>query len=64
MSEYAQAAIPEYWIIDPAIQSITVYALTDGVYQQIGTPAIAQSRVLGGFELSAAELFATAAKKA
>jgi len=64
MSDYARAAIPEYWIIDPASQSILVHGLIDGSYQQIETPKIAQSRILGGFELSAAELFAAAVRKA
>ena len=34
--EYAQAGIPEYWIVDPRDQSITVLALRGETYQQHG----------------------------
>ena len=34
--EYAQAEIPEYWIVDPRDQSITVLALRGETYQQHG----------------------------
>jgi len=27
-------AIPEYWIIDPELEQITIYRLTDGRYGQ------------------------------
>jgi Uma2 family endonuclease len=64
MADYANAAIPEYWIIDPMIRSVSVYALSNGTYQQIGSPEIAQSRLLNGFALNVAELFDLAAKKA
>jgi Uma2 family endonuclease len=64
MSDYANAAIPEYWIIDPIARSISVHSLIQGAYQQIGTPEIAQSLVLPTFTLNVSELFALAAKKA
>jgi Uma2 family endonuclease len=64
MKDYAEAAIPEYWIVDPPAQSVHVYTLANGGYQQIGTPEMARSRVLAGFELSVAELFNGAAKRA
>ncbi len=34
--EYAQAAIPEYWIVDPRDKSITVLVLQGQTYQQYG----------------------------
>ncbi len=64
MTDYAAAAIPEYWIIDPGARSIVIYIFEQGAYRPIPTPGIAQSRVLPGFELSVAELFAAAEKKA
>jgi Uma2 family endonuclease len=64
MADYAGAAIPEYWIIDPANRSVSVYALNESAYQQIGIAGSAVSRVLEGFELNVAELFAVAVKKA
>jgi len=31
--EYAMAGIPEYWLLDPEAQTITVYVLADGRYR-------------------------------
>jgi Uma2 family endonuclease len=64
MSDYARALIPEYWIIDPTALSISAHTLIEGAYRPIGTPEIVESRVLPGFTLNVAELFALAAKKA
>ena len=33
-SEYAAAGIPEYWIIDPGEQKITVLQLVEGLYEE------------------------------
>jgi Uma2 family endonuclease len=35
-SEYAQAGIPEYWIVDPRIETITVLRLEDASYVEYG----------------------------
>lgn len=32
-TEYAAAAVPEYWIIDPAEQRVTVLQLVEGLYE-------------------------------
>jgi Uma2 family endonuclease len=32
LEEYAQAEIPEYWLLDPEAQTLTVYALAEGRY--------------------------------
>ncbi len=34
--DYAQAGIPEYWIVDPLIEQITVLTLADNVYVEHG----------------------------
>lgn len=33
-SEYASFGIPEYWIVDPAAQKVTVLQLLDGLYEE------------------------------
>lgn len=61
--DYAAAAIPEYWIVDPQEQRITVLALygeqyvEDGVYD-LG--AKAKSRLLKGYEADVDAVFAAA----
>jgi len=64
MTDYAQASIPEYWIVDPTARSINVFVLIDGSYQPIDSGPVAQSRVLPGFAVNVIDLFALAAKKA
>lgn len=29
---YAQAGIPEYWLVDPAVRSVLILSLVDGIY--------------------------------
>ncbi|NJM40309.1 MAG: Uma2 family endonuclease [Anaerolineae bacterium] len=58
--EYAEAGIPEYWIIDPQLRTITVLTLANKQYVEHGTfaeGAIAQSVLLSGFEVTVAEVF-------
>lgn len=33
-SEYAARGIPEYWIVDPSKQRVTVLTLVDGLYEE------------------------------
>ena len=33
-SQYAQLGIPEYWIVDPHLQKVTVLILAEGQYQE------------------------------
>jgi Uma2 family endonuclease len=50
--EYAQAGIPEYWIVDPQLERITVLALEGAVYTVHGEfpkGTQASSRLLPGF---------------
>lgn len=34
LTEYAQAGIPEYWLLDPAARTVTVYVLHGAAYRQ------------------------------
>jgi YD repeat-containing protein len=61
--DYAEAGIPEYWIVDPQEQRITVLKLTGHEYSVHGefTPGqTASSSLLPGFEVSVAAVFAAA----
>jgi Uma2 family endonuclease len=64
MIDYAAAAIPEYWIVDPEAKAISAFVLLEGKYSQIESTEFVRSRVMPGFALNVAELFATAEKKA
>jgi Uma2 family endonuclease len=61
--EYAEAGIPEYWIVDPDVHLVEVYTLPPNTteYQLPATYRdrdVLTSRQLPGFELALAELFA------
>jgi len=61
--EYAQAAIPEYWIVDPEAQRITVLTLAGAEYAvhgEFGADEQATSPLLPGFAVDVAALFAAA----
>ncbi len=58
--EYAQAGIPEYWIVDPSRRSITVLAHNGQAYALHGEfeeGADAASVLLNGFTVSVRDLF-------
>jgi Uma2 family endonuclease len=58
--EYAEAQVPEYWIIDPRERRVTVLSLADGRYVVHGefVPGqIADSVVLPGFTIDVSRLF-------
>jgi Uma2 family endonuclease len=59
--DYADAGIPEYWIINPLTQTITVLTLRDGQYVEHGVFARGQratSALLPDFAVDVAEVFA------
>jgi Uma2 family endonuclease len=61
--EYAEAGIPEYWIVDPEFETITVLTLIDGSYKVHGefqTGSVATSVLLPGFEVDVGGAFAAA----
>ena len=58
--DYASAGIPEYWIIDPSTETITVLVLVNGEYQLHGEflPGMsATSVILSGFEVNVKSCF-------
>ncbi len=61
--EYAQAGIPEYWIVDPDEGRITVLTLKGERYTVHGVferGMVAQSALLAGFEVAVDEVWAAA----
>jgi Uma2 family endonuclease len=58
--DYAEAGIPEYWIVDPHQSRITVLRLADGQYAvdgEYGPGASAVSPTLPGFEVDVQQAF-------
>ena len=52
--DYAEGNVPEYWIVNPETESITVLKLVDGAYVEHGVfvrGAIADSATLPGFSI-------------
>ena len=58
--DYAEAGIPEYWIVNPLDETVTVLVLADGTYREHGVfrpGAHAGSAVLSGFSVDVRESF-------
>ena len=61
--EYAQAAIPEYWLVNPEARTITVLVLDGSHYAEhgvFGAESQATSHLLPGFTVGVSALFAEA----
>ena len=59
-ADYAEAGIPEYWIVDPRNETITVLALEGGAYAvrgAFGRGETARSAVFDGFAAEASAVF-------
>ncbi|WP_097653463.1 Uma2 family endonuclease [Candidatus Chloroploca asiatica] len=59
-NDYAEAAIPEYWIVDPTSETITVLTLVGSSYQEYGLFArgtTVTSALLEGLALSVDAVF-------
>lgn len=57
---YEESSVREYWIVDPAEQTVEVLALTDSGYQtaaRVRGEGRAASALLDGFSVDAAKLF-------
>lgn len=66
VKDYASAKIPEYWIVDPQQQMITVLALDGDKYAEhcvAGPGDTATSRLLEGFSVDAAAVFEAGKKR-
>lgn len=62
-AEYAQARIPEYWIVDPETETITVLTLPEGgtayaVHGEFQPGQTATSKLLDGFTVDVTACFA------
>lgn len=60
LREYAQAGVPEYWIIEPEIRRVSVFSLENGAYKltsNFGVGEQARSVVLEGFAVPVGDLF-------
>ena len=58
--DYAEARIPEYWIVNPIDETVTVLVLDDDAYAEHGVFRRGQraaSHALEGFSVSVADLF-------
>jgi Uma2 family endonuclease len=61
--EYAQAGIPEYWIVDPQEEQIIVCHLAGELYEEVGVYGPgehAESVTLAGFGVEVTAVFAAA----
>jgi Uma2 family endonuclease len=59
-ADYAEAGIPEYWIVNPIDETISVLTLTEGTYVEHGVfarGAQATSSFLAGFNVAVDEVF-------
>jgi len=58
LAEYQQAAIPEYWIVDPVNQVVLVHHLVNSIYsaQSFAPGQSAKSQVLSGFSIAVEEV--------
>lgn len=58
--EYAQAGIPEYWMVNPRTRRVSVFALEGRAYRLLahfGPGDRARSAILPGFEIAVDDLF-------
>lgn len=59
-AEYAEARVPEYWIVNPQTETITVLRLEGGAYVETGhfqRGQVAVSVLLAGFSVDVAAVF-------
>lgn len=59
-SDYAEAQVPEYWIVDPHDETMLVLELADGAYREAGRYRrgdVAASPLLDGLRVDAAAAF-------
>ena len=55
---YAEAGVQEYWLADPALRRLTIFALVNGAYVAVPIDDhVVRSRLLSGLEVDIAALF-------
>jgi Uma2 family endonuclease len=57
---YAENGVPEYWLVDPFTETITVHQLVDGRYVPTASQDIVRSLILPEVRVDARALFAVA----
>ena len=60
LADYAEARVPEYWIVNPLTETITVFRLTGDGYQEAGVyrrGEAALSVLMPGFSVTVSEVF-------
>lgn len=58
MALYAEAGVPEYWIVDPEKRSILVHQYVNGAYVVAeNVDGVASSRIVEGVDINVNELF-------
>jgi Uma2 family endonuclease len=63
LAEYAQAGVPEYWLVDPEEATIRIFTLAGEGYRlaaTVGHGEIATSTAIAGFAVEVDEVFADA----
>jgi Uma2 family endonuclease len=58
--DYAEARVPEYWIVNPRTDTITVLRLREDAYEEAGTLRRGESAgsvLLSGFSVDVASVF-------
>ena len=58
--DYAEAKVPEYWIVNPLTETITVLRLKDGAFEEAGVHRRGESAIsplLAGFALAVSQVF-------
>ncbi|MEM6351782.1 MAG: Uma2 family endonuclease [Cyanobacteria bacterium P01_D01_bin.14] len=60
-SEYAALGVQEYWVVDPIEEKVTVFLLSDGLYEEnvFAEEAVIASRVFPNLQLSVNTVFAS-----
>jgi Uma2 family endonuclease len=59
-ADYAEARVPEYWIVNPVTETITVFRLNGSVYDEAGVyrrGEAAPSVLLSGFSVPVSDVF-------
>jgi Uma2 family endonuclease len=65
-ADYASAGVPEYWIVDPAEEKITILSLDNGTYREVGQVrpgGVANSLAVPGFSVDFTALLTKARRR-